>query len=158
MLARLLDRNASDKNATFNFTIKSHRCVNFRAAVLRTEFRGVGSNGRSARSKHYVSYSRDGSKASNDRATKNAMRAFITGMTFAARNQRGTDREFYVSSSQHSRVSRDNVEIISLTVQSGIVPGKGLEGDIVCKDVRRNVRKININLIALSKNISGVAE
>lgn len=86
---------------------------------------GVGSNGRSARSKHYVSYSRDGSKASNDRVTENATRAFVTGMACAAHSRRGTDREFRVGPSQHSGMPHDNVEIISLTVQSGTKRSRG---------------------------------
>lgn len=51
-------------------------------------------------SKHYVSYSRDGNKTSNDRATENATRALVSGMTFAAHSRRGTDREFHVRPNQ----------------------------------------------------------
>lgn len=85
---------------------------------------GVESNGRSAGSKHYVSYSRDGSKASNDRA-ENATRAFVTGMAFAAHSRRGTDRELYVGCSQHSGMPHDNVQIISLTAQNGTKRSRG---------------------------------
>lgn len=98
-------------------------------------------NSGSAGSKHYVSYSRDGNKANNDRTTENATRAFVTGMAFAAHSRRGTDRELHVRPSQTLGMPHDNVEIISLTAQSGTVPGKGLEDGTVSKGIRRNVRK-----------------